>query len=160
MTIVKEERAHLLKFGRVSDDIFERLKGEDQIMKSSRTVFVLSLVLATGCLTSSAHAEGDIKKGKKVFNKCKACHNIDKDKNKVGPHLVGIFGREAGALEDFKYSDAMKNSGVVWDAETLTAYVKKPKEFIEDTKMNFAGVKKDKQIVDLIAYMEDASKPE
>ena len=129
-------------------------------MKSSRTVFVLSLVLATGCLTSGALAEGDIKKGKKVFNKCRACHNIDKDKNKVGPHLVGIFGREAGALEDFKYSDAMKNSGVVWDAETLAAYVKKPKEFIEDTKMNFAGIKKDKQIVDLIAYMEDASKPE
>ncbi len=129
-------------------------------MKSSLSPFVLSLVLATGCLTSSALAEGDIKKGKKVYNKCRACHNIDKDKNKVGPHLVGIFGRKAGSLEDFKYSDAMKSSDVIWDAETLAAYVKKPKEFIEDTKMNFAGIKKDKQIVDLIAYMEDASNPE
>lgn len=129
-------------------------------MTFSPTAFVLSLLLAFGCLSSTASAEGDVKKGKKVFNKCKACHNIDKEKNKVGPHLVGIFGRKAGSLEDYSYSEAMKNADVEWNAETLAEYLKKPKDFIEDTKMNFPGIKKDDQIADLIAYMEVASKPE
>ena len=126
-------------------------------MKFNSTAFVLSFILATASLASNALAEGDIKKGKKVFNKCKACHNIDKEANKVGPHLVGIFGRKAGSVEGFKYSEAMMSSEVVWDVETLTEYIKKPKDFIEDTKMNFPGIKKDKQITDLIAYMQDAS---
>lgn len=123
-----------------------------------RAAFLLGLAAAI-MAANPAMAEGDVKAGKKVFNKCKACHWADKEKNKVGPHLVGLFGREAGALEDFKYSDAMKESGIVWDAETLIPYLKKPKEAVPGTKMAFVGLKKDQQIADVIAYLEEATVP-
>ena len=75
---------------------------------------------------------------KKVFNKCKACHVVNKTKNKVGPHLKGIIGRQAASVEGYKYSKAMKASGLVWDDATLAAYLKKPRKFVKGTKMAFA----------------------
>ena len=72
---------------------------------------VIAAASLAGLVGTTAHA-ADLKKGKKVFNKCKACHVVNKEKNKVGPHLVGIFGRKAGAVEGFKYSKAMKDSGI------------------------------------------------
>ena len=127
-------------------------------MKRSSLARFISIALAAGWLAAPALAEGDVKKGKKVFNKCRSCHSADKEKNKIGPHLVGLFGRKAGSLEDYSYSNAMKESDVEWTAETLAAYLAKPKEFIPDTKMNFAGLKKEKQIADVIAYLEETTK--
>jgi Cytochrome c len=72
----------------------------------------------------AANAQGDPEKGEKVFNKCKTCHMVEEATNKIGPHLVGIFGRQAGVVDGFKYSDAMKSSGVVWDDETIAGYLK------------------------------------
>ena len=65
----------------------------------------------------------DIESGKKVFNKCKSCHSIKQEKNKLGPHLVKIFGRKAGSIENFKYSSALKDSGIIWSEETLKGYL-------------------------------------
>ena len=103
----------------------------------------------------ASHAQGDPEKGEKVFNKCKACHFVDEEKNKIGPYLVGIFGRPAGSVEGFKYSDAMKNSGVVWEDETVTAYLKNPKAYIPGNRMAFAGLRKDEDIADLLAYLHE-----
>ncbi|HSM40924.1 MAG TPA: cytochrome c family protein, partial [Afifellaceae bacterium] len=127
-------------------------------MSLTSTVKIASAALAAVLLAAPAHADGDAAKGKKVFNKCKACHNADSEKNKVGPHLVGLFGRKAGSLEDYSYSDAMASSDVVWSAETLATYLEKPKDFIPGTKMVFAGLKKEDQIEDVIAYLEEATK--
>ncbi len=113
---------------------------------------------AVACLLGGTAQSANLKKGKKVFNKCKACHFVTKEKNKVGPHLVGIFGRKAGTVEGFKYSKAMKESGIEWSPETLAAYLKKPKKYVPGTKMVFAGLKKEKQIANLIAYLEEKSK--
>jgi cytochrome c len=100
-----------------------------------------------------ACADGDPVKGEKVFLKCKACHEIATDRNKVGPTLQGVLGRKAGSVGGFKYSEAMLNSQVVWDAETIADYVEKPKEFIAGNKMAFAGLKKEDDIEDLIAFI-------
>ena len=127
-------------------------------MSHKSTVSLASIALAAILLAAPASADGDANKGKKVFNKCKACHNVDSEKNKVGPHLVGLFGRQAGSLEDYSYSDAMASSEIVWSAETLTIYLEKPKDFIPGTKMVFAGLKKEDQIEDIIAYLEEATK--
>lgn len=105
----------------------------------------------------AALAQGDPEKGERVFNKCKVCHVADEEKNKVGPTLVGIFGRPAGSVEGFKYSDAMKESGVTWDEETLAAYVADPKGYIKGNKMAFAGLKKEQEIADLIAYLQEVT---
>jgi cytochrome c len=104
-------------------------------------------------------AAGDPAAGQKVFNKCKTCHEADQAKNKVGPNLVGVFGRKAGSVADFKYSDAMKNSNVVWSETTIAEYVKNPKEFVPGNMMVFPGLKSDQEVADLIAYLKQATTP-
>ena len=107
-------------------------------------------------LSVPAMADGDAAAGKKVFNKCKACHDVA-GKNKVGPHLDGVIGRAAGSVEDFqdKYSDAMKSSGKTWDEATLAEYLKDPKGFIPGNKMAFSGLKKDEDVANIIAFLKD-----
>ena len=115
------------------------------------------LAVSAVAFSTAAFAEGDIEKGKKVFKKCKACHFVDKEKNKVGPHLVNIIDRAAGSLEGFKYSKAMKakaEEGLVWTEENLDMFLEKPKKFIPKTKMAFPGLKKPDQRADVIAYMK------
>ena len=118
------------------------------------------LIAATAMITPVPEATaGDPEAGQKVFRKCATCHEVKAPKNKVGPHLGGIFGRPAGAVEDFKYSDGMKNADIVWDEETIGAYVKEPKAYIPGNRMIFAGLKKDEEVADLIAYLKEATAP-
>ncbi|TDQ66852.1 cytochrome c [Maritalea mobilis] len=107
-------------------------------------------------LSAPAFADGDADKGENVFKKCKACHMVGEDaKNRVGPALNNIFGAVAGS-HDFKYSDAMiakGEEGLVWTAETLDAYLENPRAYIKGTKMSFAGLKKEKDRENVIAYL-------
>ncbi|MDG1972577.1 MAG: c-type cytochrome [Paracoccaceae bacterium] len=108
---------------------------------------------APAAAVTTAALAGDVKAGKKVFKKCKACHKMKAGKNGVGPHLVGVIGREAGAVEGFKYSKAMAGSGLVWDAETLTGFLTKSKKYLKGTKMTFNGLKKPADIENVRAYI-------
>lgn len=106
-------------------------------------------------------AEGDAKKGKKVFKRCAVCHVVNKEKNKVGPHLVDIMGRKAGIAEKFKYSKAMlakATEGLVWDEANISAYLEKPRTFIPKNKMAFVGLKKKADRDNVIAYLKEATK--
>ncbi len=123
----------------------------------------LLAVLAAGvvALTSQvAFAEGDAAKGEKIFRKCKSCHSLEAGKKKVGPSLAGVFGRTAGSVEGFRYSKGMKDSGIVWDAETLDQFLTKPKDFVPKTRMSFPGLKKEQDRADLIAYLMEATMTE
>ena len=118
--------------------------------------FLFALVVALSVPLGSLHAEGDAAKGKKVYNKCKTCHTLEEGgKNKIGPNLWGLFGKTAGSVEGFKYSSAMKDSGIVWDEANLIAFMTKPKELVPGTKMVFPGLKKEKQRADLIAFLKE-----
>jgi len=97
---------------------------------------------------------GDVEAGAKVFKKCKACHYVDQETNKTGPHLVNIIGRAAGSVEGYKYSKAMAGSGIVWDEATLTEYLRAPKKYIKGTKMAFRGLQKDADLANVIAYLK------
>jgi len=118
------------------------------------------LLMITGTallvLTAQASAEGDPAKGEKVFRKCQACHAVGPDaKNKVGPQINGVVGRDWGAVEGYKYSKALieMSDGKVWDVETLDAYLTKPKDVIPKGKMAFAGLRKEQDRADVIAYL-------
>lgn len=105
-----------------------------------------------------AAAEGDAENGAKVFRTCAACHTVDKGQpHRVGPNLHGLFGRTSGSAEGFRYSPAMKDAGVVWSADTLKQYLANPRSFVPGNRMPFAGLPKEQDREDLIAYLEQAT---
>ncbi|HMQ57453.1 MAG TPA: c-type cytochrome, partial [Rhizobiaceae bacterium] len=124
--------------------------------------FLNSLLAAIALLALSATAQAaDAEAGAKVFKKCAACHAVGEGaKNRVGPILNDIVGRKAGTVEGFKYSPAMVaagEGGLVWNDESIASYMKDPKGFVPKNKMAFAGLKKDDEIADLIAYLKTFS---
>ncbi|MBZ9708555.1 cytochrome c family protein [Mesorhizobium sp. ESP7-2] len=121
----------------------------------------IMLGLATAVLTAvgSAHAQdtspGNAEAGAVVFKRCMACHQVGPDaKNGVGPVLNGVVGRTAGVYPGYSYSAANKNSGLTWDEPTLTTYLRAPRKLVPGTKMTFAGLSKDQEIADVIAYLK------
>jgi cytochrome c len=114
-------------------------------------------LIVAAALIAASSASGvaqDAQKGKTVFNVCLVCHAIGPGaQNKIGPELNGLDGRKAGTVPNFEYSDANKNSGIVWNEETFEDYIKNPAAKIPDTKMTFAGVKNEQQVKDLWAYI-------
>ncbi|MDK3073322.1 cytochrome c family protein [Sedimentitalea sp. JM2-8] len=120
---------------------------------------ILSSATMLVALSAPVFADGDAEKGENVFKKCKACHEVGADaKNKVGPTLNGIVGAPAAHLGDeFKYSDAMLEAaagGLVWDEDSLKEFLAKPKDFMKGTKMSFAGLRKEDDVEDVIAYLQ------
>lgn len=97
----------------------------------------------------------DIDNGKAKFGMCRSCHTIvEGGANLTGPNLHGVFGRKAGSLEGYNYSEAVKNAGFTWDAQHLDKWLAMPRDFLPGTKMTFAGLKAEKDRIDLIAYLK------
>ena len=116
------------------------------------------VVIASAATVTSALAQ-DAAAGKTSFNKCLPCHSIGEGaKNKVGPELNGIDGRKTGTAPGYNYSDANKNSGITWNKDQFLDYIKDPKAKIPGTKMAFAGIKNEKEINDLWAYISQFDK--
>ena len=101
-------------------------------------------------------AAADVDKGAKVFKKCAACHTLETGKNKVGPYLTGVIGRDIASVDGFKYSDSLTEIEGEWTYDQLDAFLLKPRDFASGTKMSFAGLKKDEDRADVIAYIESA----
>lgn len=115
--------------------------------------FLLPILAAL--LLPTASLAQDAASGEKIFAQCRACHQVGETaKNAVGPHLNGLFGRKAGTVEGYAYSPANKNSGIVWDDATFSEYIKDPKAKVPGTKMIYAGLKDEKRIQDLVAYLK------
>ncbi len=115
---------------------------------------VFGCALALAGVATAQNAE----KGKRVFNKCKACHSLQAGKRKIGPDLANLIGRKAGTVKGFRYSKAMKKSGITWDEKSLDKYLTKPRKFLKGTKMAFPGLKKKADRDNLIAFLKESTK--
>ena len=155
----------VLGINRITDVIFYVEKPE----KSAYQVATETTVASTASAETSS-GTGDIMavfastsaaEGAKVFKQCLACHSIaEGGKNKIGPALWGVLGRQAGSLPDYKYSKAMAAHGKKWSFEEMNGFLIKPKDWIKGTKMSYAGLKSEKERAAVILYMnENTNKP-
>ena len=115
------------------------------------------IALSSGMMTTTTLTEGDVANGEKVFKKCMACHTVADTTNKIGPYLMGVVGRKVAVAEGYAYSESMKEyaaTGAVWDEAALATYLENPKAIVTKTKMAFAGIKKEDERDDLIAFLK------
>jgi cytochrome c len=105
-----------------------------------------------------AYADGDAARGEAKFQDCAACHRLEAGANNVGPSLHGVFTRKAGELADFRYSPAIKRSGITWTPETLDKFITDPQAVVAGNRMPYAGMASASDRADLIAYLQYATK--
>ena len=117
-----------------------------------------ALLAFVAALTPASAIAADVAAGQAIFARCKICHTTEAGgKSTVGPNLHAIFGRKAGSLDGFAYSEAMKNSGITWDDDTIRQYLDDPKNFIPGNKMAFPGIKDESELSNLLAYLHEAA---
>lgn len=120
----------------------------------------LSMAIAATLFFSTDASAQDAEAGKKAFRKCSACHADDAKTNKLGPHLADVIGREAGSVEGYTYSKAMKDAGeagLLWNEATLSEYLAAPRTKVPGTKMAFVGIKDPTELKNLVAYLKSLS---
>ena len=115
-------------------------------------------LLMAPLLVVTARADGDAARGEARFQECAACHKLESGANEVGPSLHGLFMRKAGELADFRYSPAMKRSGISWTPETLEKFVSDPQSLVPGNRMPYAGMASADDRADLIAYLLKVTK--
>src|SRR2546427_13306223 len=109
----------------------------------TRRLIIAATVFA---VSAGAAPAQDIEAGETSFRKCQPCHDVGEDaKNKIGPKLNGLDGRKSGTIEDYNYTDANKNAGITWSAETFKEYINDPRTKVSGTKMIFPGIKNEKE---------------
>lgn len=128
-------------------------------MPSMKTLALLVLSAATLAAAVAARlpvaAAQDVDAGERSFRKCTACHAVGPDAvNRVGPVLNGLDGRKSGTIEGYNYSEANKNAGIVWSEATFKDYIADPRAKVPGTKMIFPGIKNEKEVADLWAYLK------
>jgi cytochrome c len=114
---------------------------------------LLTILLPAGI----ARADGDAARGEAKFQDCAACHKLEAGANNVGPSLHGIFARKAGDIADFRYSPAMKKSGIVWTPQMLEKFIAEPQAMVPANRMPYAGMASAADRADLIAYLQKAT---
>ncbi len=124
----------------------------------SASALCLAIVAAFAfTLASPARADGDAARGEAKFQECAACHTLQDGVNNVGPSLHGLFGRKAGTLADFRYSPAMKRSGITWTPQALDTFIADPQAAVPANRMPYAGLSDKAARDDLIAYLQKAT---
>jgi len=122
---------------------------------TKRLMTMTAIAVMSIAATATIAAAQDVAAGQHSFNKCLPCHAIGPDaENKIGPQLNGLDGRHSGTAPNYSYSDANKNSGIVWGEATFKEYIKDPAAKVPGTKMTFLGIKNEQEINDLWAYVK------
>jgi cytochrome c len=109
-------------------------------------------------MAGAARADGDAARGEKRFEECATCHTTEPGVNSVGPSLSGVLGRKAGEIADFRYSPALKRSGITWTQQTLDNFIADPQKAVPGNRMPFAGMPDATDRADLVAYLQKAAR--
>ena len=118
-----------------------------------RAIFLVVIGLSL-CTATLARADGSAADGANLFkHKCGSCHSTEAGKNRVGPSLAGVVGRKAASIQTYSYSEALRSSGVTWDAASLDSYLENPRNKVQGTKMTFVGLPQAKDRANIIAYL-------
>ena len=115
-------------------------------MRGISLIWAMALLAAAG----SARADGDAARGEKRFEECVACHKLAAGENEIGPSLHGVFDRKAGEIADFRYSPALRRSGITWTAQTLDTFLADPQKVVPANRMPYAGMPEASDRADLI----------
>ncbi len=122
-------------------------------MRRSWPLLVISaLLLAT--ISRAESPAGNAEEGREVFEKCAACHSLTPNQTLIGPSLAGVIGRKAGSEVGFEYSDAMRQSNVVWTPDNVATYLADPQKFVPGNHMPFPGLPSAQDRADVIAYLQ------
>ncbi len=127
-------------------------------MKYSNVATSIAIAAAIVGLSLVAHAQSDVARGEKKFADCAACHSLQDGVNNVGPSLHGLLNRKAGNISDFRYSPAMKRSGIIWTTQTLDEFLSDPQKMVPANRMPYGGIADARERADLIAYLAEATK--
>ena len=101
-----------------------------------------------------------MERGAKLYKRCKTCHTLDEGgKHKVGPNLWAVYGSEAGSKDGFAYSKVMAASEIIWNAESMDGYIRKPSQFMKGNRMSFVGIKKQEDRDALQLYIKAQTTP-
>ena len=119
---------------------------------SSRAIARLAAIVLVAA-ARAAHADGDAARGEKRFEECVACHSTERGANALGPTLHGVFDRKAGELADYRYSPALKRSGITWTPHTMAESVAETQKMVPANRMPFAGLPDARERADLIMYL-------
>ena len=119
-------------------------------MTHARLLALASAALAAALAPAAAADAGH---GKALYLTCVACHSEKSDA--IGPSLKGVFGRKAAALEDYRYSNAMKRANLTWDETSLREYIVDPQARVKGNRMPFAGVRSPGDADDLVAFLKE-----
>ena len=128
--------------------------------RTGQAVAMLFALSMAGACGPDVPEDPQVAHGQEVFARCVACHAADRPLRKVGPHLVDVFGRTAGSLEGFPYSEALTASGLIWDDTTLAAFIRNPRDLVPGNRMAFVGLRDEADIAAVLAYLRAVSVPE
>jgi cytochrome c len=124
----------------------------------SQAVRLLCAAALAAVAAGAARADGDAARGEKKFEECQACHSLDRDAAGVGPSLYGVFERKAAVLSGFRYSPAMKRSGITWSPQTVETFIADPQAVVPANRMPYAGMPNAGDRADLIAFLQKTFK--
>jgi cytochrome c len=118
--------------------------------------FVVNAALAAACLVAygtAQAAQADPKRGEKLFEECRTCHSVERGVHGIGPSLNGVLGRKAGALDDFRFSPALKRSDITWSRKSLDDFIADPQQAVPANRMPYSGMPDGRNRADVIEYM-------
>jgi cytochrome c len=123
-------------------------------MRAGALIGTMVFLAAAG----AARADGDPARGEKRFEECATCHTLERGVNNVGPSLFGLFARKAGEIAEFRYSPALRKSGITWTPQALDTFIADPQKEVPGNRMPFAGMPDAGDRADLIAYLQKATR--